>query len=67
MINITKEITREYRVDFNKGETHWDDPIPAEVTSDVLGRRTTCIINRTSLLAWLLTNLPDVACADLTS
>jgi hypothetical protein len=65
MEQLAKEITREYRVDFNKGETEWNDPIPPEVTSDVLGNRTTCVISRTSLLAWSLMRLPHVEVADL--
>jgi len=24
MIHLTREITREYRLDFNTGEAHWD-------------------------------------------
>ena len=54
MDQLTKEISREYRVDFNNGETHWDDAIPPEVTSGVLGKPAICIIDRTSLLAWSL-------------
>ena len=66
MEQLTKEITREYRLNFNKGEPEWDDPIPPDVTSNVLGYRTTCIINRTSLLAWsLMMLLPQVEVADL--
>src|SRR5215204_4377823 len=67
MDSVTREIAREYRVDFQAGEPHWEDPVPPEVTAEVLGRRTTCVINRTSLLAWSLTKLPEVIVADLTS
>ena len=67
MERVTKEITREYRLDFNNGEAHWDDPIPPEVTCGVLGKPATHIINRTSLLAWsLMMSLRDVAIADVT-
>ena len=62
----TQEITRVYRLDFNFGEPEWDDPMPHDVTSDVLGRRAMSTINRTSLLAWSLMNLPSVEVADLT-
>ncbi len=65
MEHLTQELTREYRLNFNKGEPEWNDPIPPEVTSDVLGRRTGTVINRTSLLAWSLMNLPCVEVADL--
>ena len=65
MEQLTVEITREYRLNFNKGEPQWDDPIPPEVTSNVIGYRTTTIINRTSLLAWSLMMLPQVEVADL--
>ena len=65
---LTREITREYRLDFNTGETHWDDPIPPDVTSDLLGKPTPCIIDRTSLLAWwLMMNVREVAVADVTA
>jgi hypothetical protein len=68
MTYVTKEITREYRLDFNHGETHWDDPIPPEVTSGVLGKPTTRIINRMSLLAWsLMMSLGQVTVADVTA
>ena len=68
MNNVAKEITREYRLDFNNGETHWDDPIPPEVTSRLLGRRVTCIISRTSLLAWsLMMDVREVEVADVTA
>src|SRR5215218_4225131 len=68
MDQLTKEISREYRVDFNNGETHWDDAIPPEVTSGVLGKPTICIIDRTSLLAWwLMMNVREVAVADVTA
>jgi hypothetical protein len=62
----TQEITRVYRLDFNFGEPEWDDPMPHDVTSEVLGRRAMSTINRTSLLAWSLMNLPCVEVADLT-
>jgi hypothetical protein len=65
---LTREITREYRLDFNNGETHWNDPMPPDVTSGVLGKPTICIIDRTSLLAWsLMMNVREVAVADLTA
>jgi len=68
MNNVAKEITREYRLDFNNGETHWDNPIPPEVTSPLLRRRVTCIISRTSLLAWsLMIDVRDVEVADVTA
>ncbi|HEX2725276.1 MAG TPA: hypothetical protein VHN20_05605, partial [Beijerinckiaceae bacterium] len=59
------EMTREYRLSFNSGDIDWDDPIPPEVTSDVLGRRMTCTISRTSLLAWSLMTVAEVHVADL--
>ena len=65
MEHVTHEITREYRLDFEGGEAGWDDPIPPEVTSRVLGREATCTINRTSLLAWSLLNIAHVQVADL--
>jgi hypothetical protein len=65
MQNITYEITREYRLDFDNGEPGWEDRIPAEITSGVLGRHSTCVINRTSLLAWALMKMPEVQVADL--
>ena len=65
MEQLTQEITREYRLNFNNGELEWDDPIPPEVTSNVLGRPTGTVINRTSLLAWSLMSLPSVEVADL--
>jgi hypothetical protein len=65
MTQLTHEIRREYRLNFNRGEPEWDDPISPDVTSDVLGRRTGTVINRTSLLAWSLMNLPCVEVADL--
>ena len=67
MILAAQEIAREYRLDFNTGEAHWDDPIAPEVTSEVLGTRTTCIISRTSLLAWTLTHIAEVDVADVTA
>jgi hypothetical protein len=63
----TQEITREYRLDFSRGEAEWDDPIPPEVTSGVLGRRTKATIKRTSLLAWSLMNITEVEVADVTA
>jgi hypothetical protein len=62
----TQEITRVYRLEFNLGEPEWDDPMPHDVTCDVLGRRAMSTINRTSLLAWSLMKLPCVELADLT-
>jgi hypothetical protein len=68
MDHVTREITREYRLDFNNGEAHWQDPIPPEVTSGVLGRPTSRVITRTSLLAWsLMMSLREVTVADLTA
>jgi hypothetical protein len=64
---MTQEITRHYRLDFRNDEPEWDDPIPPEITSRVLGRKATCTISRTSLLAWSLMSLPQVDVADLTS
>ena len=64
MEQLSQEIRREYRLNFNTGP-EWDDPISPEVTSNVLGRRTGTIINRTSLLAWSLMSLPHVEVADL--
>jgi hypothetical protein len=61
----TQEIKRVYRLDFNNGEPDWDDPIPSEVASSVLGRKTTSMINRTNLLAWALMDMPQVQVADL--
>jgi hypothetical protein len=65
MEQLTEEVTGEYRLNFNKGEPEWDDPIAPEVTSDVLGRRTGTVINRTGLLAWSLMSLPCVEMANL--
>jgi hypothetical protein len=65
MEHIAQEITREYRLNFNDGEAHWDDRIPPEVTSGVLGRGATCAISRTSLLAWSLMNISEVQMADV--
>src|SRR5215211_4760114 len=64
MEHLSQEIRREYRLNFNTGP-EWDDPISPEVTSDLLDRRTGTVINRTSLLAWSLMNLPHVEVADL--
>jgi hypothetical protein len=63
---VTEESTREYRVHFNDDASLWEDPIPSEISSNVLARRMTSIINRTSLLAWSLMNMPFVEVADLT-
>jgi hypothetical protein len=62
----TEEITREYRLHFNDEDPLWEDQIPPEITSNVLARRVTWVINRTSLLAWCLMNIPAVEVADLT-
>jgi hypothetical protein len=68
MNNVAQEITRSYRLDFRNGETHWDDPIPPEVTSQLLGRRVTCVISRASLLAWsLMMDVREVEVADVTA
>jgi hypothetical protein len=53
------------RLHFNE-DPLWEDPIPPEITSNVLARRVTSVINRTSLLAWCLMNIPSVEVADLT-
>ena len=37
----TAEMTRQYRLNFNRGEPLWTDGIPPEITSDVTGIRTT--------------------------
>jgi hypothetical protein len=65
MQHVAQEMTREYRLDFDSGDADWDDPVPPEVTSDVLGRKMTCTISRTSLLAWSLMNISEVQVADL--
>ena len=62
----TEEITREYRLHFNDEDSSWENPIPPEITSNILARRVTSVINRTSLLAWCLMNIPSVEVADLT-
>jgi hypothetical protein len=62
----TEESTREYRVYFNDDACVWEDPIPPGISSNVLARRMTSMINRTSLLAWSLMNIPSVEVADLT-
>ena len=41
MLHNALEITREYRLDFDVLEADWDDPLLPEVTSKVLGRKTT--------------------------
>src|SRR5829696_7382636 len=61
----TAEISRQYRLNFDRGESLWDDPIPPEITSNVIGIQTTLTINRTSLLAWSLLNISHVETADL--
>ena len=33
----TTELTRQYRLNFNRGEPLWSDGIPPEITSDVTG------------------------------
>jgi hypothetical protein len=66
MQHSTEEIARAYRLDFDNGEAHWDDPMPTDITSGVLGTKATCIISRASLLAWSLMNIPEVEVADLT-
>jgi len=65
MVHLSQEIRREYCLNFNSGEPEWDDPISPQITSEVLGRITSTVINRTSLLAWSLMNLPHVEVADL--
>ena len=65
MTRLLQEIRREYRLNFDKGEPDWNDSIYPDVTSEMLGRRTGIIINRTSLLAWSLMKLPQVEVADL--
>ena len=62
-----EEITREYSLLFNNNESLWDDPIAPETSSTLLSRRVTHVINRTSLLAWALTNIPSVEVADLSA
>ena len=61
----TAEMTRQYRLNFNRGEPLWSDGIPPEITSDVTGIRTTRTIDRASLLAWTLLNICHVETADL--
>ena len=61
----TAEMTRQYRLNFNRGEPLWTDGIPPEITSDVTGIRTTRTIDRASLLAWTLLNICHVETADL--
>jgi hypothetical protein len=65
MEQLTQEITREYRLNYNKGEPEWDDPIPPEITFNVLGDRTGTAMNRASLLAWSLMSLPGVEAANM--
>jgi hypothetical protein len=64
-MNRTQEINRVYRLDFNNGEAEWDDPMPPEITAQLLGQSATSLINRTSLLAWALMGLREVEVADL--
>ena len=61
----TAEMTRQYRLNFNRGEPLWTDGIPPEITSDVTGIQTTRTIDRASLLAWTLLNICHVETADL--
>ena len=61
----TAEMTRQYRLNFNRGEPLWTDGIPPEITSDVTGMQTTRTIDRASLLAWTLLNICHVETADL--
>ena len=61
----TAEMTRQYRLNFNRGEPLWADGIPPEITSDVTGIRTTKTVDRASLLAWTLLNICHVETADL--
>ena len=61
----TAELTRQYRLNFNRGEPLWTDGIPPEITSDVTGIQTTRTIDRASLLAWTLLNICHVETADL--
>jgi hypothetical protein len=61
----SQEISRKYRLIFNRGEALWDDPIPPEITSNVTGMRVNKTINRASLLAWSLMNVSEVEVADL--
>ncbi len=68
MRDVAKEITRSYRLDFSNGEMHWDGPMPPDVTSRLLGRQVTCVISRTSLLAWsLMMDVREVEVADVTA
>jgi hypothetical protein len=62
-----EEITREYRLEFNNNDPAWNDFIAPEISSRVLARRVTHVINRTSLLAWSLSNISSVEVADLTA
>jgi len=61
----TAEMTRQYRLNFNRGEPLWADGIPPEITSDVTGIRTSKTVDRASLLAWTLLNIGHVETADL--
>jgi hypothetical protein len=61
----TAELTRQYRLNFNRGEPLWTDGIPPEITSDVTGIQTTRTIDRASLLAWTLLNICHVETAHL--
>jgi hypothetical protein len=58
-------MTRQYRLNFNRGEPLWADGIPPEITSDITGIRTTKTVDRASLLAWTLLNIGHVETADL--
>ena len=66
MLHNALEITREYRLDFDVLEADWDDPLLPEVTSKVLGRKTTYTMTRTGLLAWSLMEVAHVQMADVT-
>jgi hypothetical protein len=61
----TSEISRQYRLNFDRGEGLWADHIPPEITSDVTGIRTKRTIDRTSLLTLSLLNISHVETADL--
>jgi hypothetical protein len=61
-----QEVTREYRISLTNRDSDWDDPIPTEVASAVLGTKATSVISRTHLLARSLMNMPQVDVADST-
>jgi len=65
MEQSTPEIRREYRLNYSKGELEWDDPIPPEMMSNVLGKRTGTVMNRATLLACSLMTLPCVEAANM--